>query len=79
MPARETPPPQDELDEALAMLLEYLALSGMVEGELNAAAPSLNTVIVALLACQEAQGRLSPYRRSLLERIRAAGEREAKG
>ncbi len=73
MPAMETPDPQDELDRALARLLEYLALAGMVEGELNAALPSMNKVIVALLASQESQGLLSPYRRSLLDRIRAAG------
>lgn len=76
MPTTDTPRPEDDLDRALAEVLEYLALSGMVEGELNAATPPMNRLIVALLVSQEAQSTLSAYRRYLLGRIRAAGERE---
>lgn len=72
----DAPRPQDDLDRALADVLEYLALSAMVEGELNAAVGPMNKIVVALLASQEAQGDLSAYRRYLLQRIRSAGERE---
>ncbi len=78
MSTPETPRPQDDLDRALSDVLEFRALSAMVEGELNVAAPPMNKVIVALLASQEAQGELSPYRQYLLQRIRAAGERDSR-
>lgn len=63
--------PDDDLDKAIGKVLEYLALSSMVEGELNVVGPAINKVIVALLVSQEAQGQLSPYREGLLQRIRA--------
>ena len=74
MPTTEAARPQDDLDRALAEVLEYLALSGMVEGELNAAAGPMNKVIVALLVSEEAQDGLSAYRQNLLQRIRAVGD-----
>jgi hypothetical protein len=79
MSTAEAPRPQDDLDRALAEVLEYLALSGMVEGELNAVVRPMNRIVVALLASQESQGGLSAYRRHLLQRIRAAGEPEPPG
>lgn len=71
MAKTKAPKAEDDLDKALGKILEYLALSGMVEGELNVVGPAINKVIVALLVSQEAQGKLSPYRERLLQRIRA--------
>jgi hypothetical protein len=74
MPTTEAPRPEDELDRALSDVLQYLALSAMVEGELNVVAAPMNKVIAALLVSEERQGGLSPYRAFLLQRIRSAGD-----
>jgi hypothetical protein len=66
------PPGQNETDAAIHALLEYLTLSDIVEGELNAVNPAIWRVILALLVAEEAAGGLTPYRRSLLDQLRAS-------
>ncbi len=67
-----TPPRQDATDEAIHDLLEYLVLTGTVEGELNAVLTAIRRVILALLVAEEAAGGLTPYRRTLLDQMRAS-------
>jgi hypothetical protein len=72
MSTEPLPPRQDETDAAIHELLEYLTLSGIVEGEVNAIRPAISRVILALLVADEAAGGLTPYRRSLLNQLRAS-------
>jgi hypothetical protein len=65
------PPRQDATDEAIHDLLEYLILTETVEGELNTVLKALRRVILALVVAEEAAGGLTPYRRSLLDQMRA--------
>jgi hypothetical protein len=71
MSANDEPGRQDQTDEAVHEVLEYLALSDMVEGELNAVAPSIRRIILALLVADEAAGALTPYRAYLLSEMRS--------
>lgn len=77
MGTSELPPRQDAVDDAVRELLEYVTLSDLVEGELNAITPDIRRVIVALLAAEDAADRLTPYRKELLDRIRTASPRDA--
>ncbi len=51
-------------------MLEYLSLTGMVEGQLNEVMSSMRHVVLALLVAEEAAGGLTPYRRAVLEQMR---------
>jgi hypothetical protein len=44
----------------------------VVEGELNAVAPAMRHVILALLIAEESAGTLTPYRAYLLAEMRGA-------
>jgi hypothetical protein len=71
MSTSERPPLEDDLDRDLNTAVEYLTLSYLAD-ELNVIAPPLRRIIVALLAAEEAQGRLTPYRRYLQGLLRTA-------
>lgn len=71
MSTSQRPPLEDDLDRDLNTAVEYLTLSYLAD-ELNVIAPPLRRIVVALLAAEEAQGRLSPYRRYLLDLLRSA-------
>jgi len=70
MSTSERPPLEDALDRDLNAVVEYLTLSYLAD-ELNVIAPPLRRIVVALLEVEEAQGRLSPYRRYLRGLLRA--------
>jgi hypothetical protein len=71
MSTSERPPLEDDLDRDLNMVVEYLTLSYLAD-ELNVIAPPLRRIVVALLEVEEAQGRLSPYRRYLRDLLHSA-------
>ncbi len=71
MDASSLPPREDETDRAIHDLLVYLVLTDVVEGDLNAIAPAIRRVVLELLLREEAAGALTPYRRHLLEVLRA--------
>jgi hypothetical protein len=68
----DEPERRDGTDEAIHELLEYLTHSFVVEGELNAVAPAMRHVILALLIAEESAGTLTPYRAYLLAEMRGA-------
>ncbi|HEY5628993.1 MAG TPA: hypothetical protein VIR16_05735 [Candidatus Limnocylindrales bacterium] len=68
------PPRQDATDDAVRDLIEYLVLAGTVDGELNSVLASIRRLILALLVAEEAAGGLTPYRRRLLEQMRASAQ-----
>jgi hypothetical protein len=65
------PAPRDPTDEAIAQLLEYLALSGAVEAELEGLRPAIRRVIVSLLVADEAADRLTPFRTAVLASLQS--------
>jgi hypothetical protein len=73
MTSDATPPRQDATDDAVHDLIEYLVLTETVEGELNTVLAAIRRVVLALLVAEEAAGGLTPYRRRLLEQMRAPG------
>jgi hypothetical protein len=70
MDANALPPRQDATDDAVHEVLEYLTLTGMVEGGLNEVLSAIRHVVLALLVAEEAAGGLTPYRRSALDQMR---------
>jgi hypothetical protein len=65
------PAPQDATDEAVSQLLEYLALSGAVDAEMEGIRPPLRRVVLELLVADEAAGRLTPFRAAVLAFLRS--------